>query len=287
MTSTRPLIRATNIGYTYESKAGQSVRALSDISFTVKRGQVMSLIGPSGCGKSTALRLLAGLLKLDSGTIEFSGRQGQELAAAVSMIFQAPTLLPWRSVQSNVMIPLWAKRVPTKQARARAAEELRRVGLADRAASLPHQLSGGMQQRVALARALVTEPEVLLADEPFSALDALTRERLNLDLMRIWQQLDQTVILVTHSIEEAVLLSDTVAVMSAGPARITAQIDIDIERPRRADVVSLPQFSQYMTLLRELLFDAGQPASAHYASVQPATPAPLGGQERFQPGGLQ
>jgi NitT/TauT family transport system ATP-binding protein len=189
-------------------------------------------VGPSGCGKTTLLRLLAGLLPPDQGEVCLNDQLLREPCSDIGLVFQTANLLPWRNVFDNILLPLQIQGIPKTQANERVEQALTMVGLSDFADAYPRELSGGMQQRVAIARALVYEPEILLLDEPFGALDALTRERLNLELLQLWQASRKTVVMVTHNIQEAVFLADRVLVLSQRPGRVTADISINLPRPR-------------------------------------------------------
>jgi NitT/TauT family transport system ATP-binding protein len=212
------------------------VTALGPLDLDVKRGEFVSLLGPSGCGKSTALRLIAGLTAPSSGTVKISHR-GREAHAghSIGFVFQEPTLMPWASVRDNVRLPLKLGHVPTAESDQRIGEALVQVGLSEFADAYPRELSGGMKMRVSLARALVTDPDILLMDEPFAALDEITRFRLNNDLLELWRSLRKTVIFVTHSVFESVYLSQRVIVMSQRPGRISAEFRIDAPEPRVED----------------------------------------------------
>jgi NitT/TauT family transport system ATP-binding protein len=225
------MIDINGAGQTYRGKRG-TVEALRDINITVGRGEFLTLIGRSGCGKSTLLNMIAGLLKPTTGEIVIDGTPVTGPRRDVAMVFQRPALLPWRSVEKNVMLPAeifgWRK----AEVRERAERLLELTGLTAFRTRLPHELSGGMQQRVSLCRALIQQPTVMLMDEPFSALDALTREELAVELQRIHLEMRTTIVFVTHSIPEAVLLADKVAVLSSRPGRLSELVEIDIPRPR-------------------------------------------------------
>ena len=212
------------------------VTALGPLDLAVKRGEFVSLLGPSGCGKSTALRLIAGLTTPSSGSVNVSYRANETRAGhSVGFVFQEPTLMPWASVRDNVRLPLKLAGMPAAESNQRISEALAQVGLSEFADAYPRELSGGMKMRVSLARALVTRPDILLMDEPFAALDEITRFRLNNDLLELWRKLNMTVIFVTHSVFESVYLSQRVIVMSSRPGRITADFRIDTPGPRVED----------------------------------------------------
>jgi NitT/TauT family transport system ATP-binding protein len=212
------------------------VTALGPLDLEVRRGEFVSLLGPSGCGKSTALRLIAGLTAPSSGTVNVSRRASEAHAGhSIGFVFQEPTLMPWASVRDNVRLPLKLAHTPAEEADARIAEALALVGLSEFTEAYPRELSGGMKMRVSLARALVTRPDILLMDEPFAALDEITRFRLNNDLLELWRKLHMTIVFVTHSVFESVYLSQRVIVMSQRPGRISAEFRIDTPEPRVED----------------------------------------------------
>lgn len=227
--------------------------ALDGISFTVERGEFVSLLGESGCGKSTALSCAAGLLDVDSGTINVQGRAATSGRRDVGVMFQRAALLPWKTVFDNVALPFRVFKEWNAEARQRCIETIEMVGLGESSSLYPWQLSGGMQQRVSLARILAYGPEVKLMDEPFGALDEFTRERLNIELSRIHEVGGHTVLFVTHSITEAVLLSDRVIVMGRNPGRIVGEVQIGLPRPRRANMASSPEFALECARVRTLL----------------------------------
>ncbi len=233
--------------------AGSSVVALSGIDLGVRRGEFVSLIGPSGCGKSTLLRLIGDLTPASSGTVTVNGKPAARarLDRDYGMVFQAPVLFDWRSVQKNVELPLEIIGRPAAERAARAREMLALVELTDFTGHQPWQLSGGMQQRVAIARALAVGPSILLMDEPFGALDEMTRERMNLELLRIWERTGTTVVFVTHSIPEAVFLSTRIVVMSARPGRITRIVEVDLPRQRGVETRELERYFELVTEVRE------------------------------------
>jgi NitT/TauT family transport system ATP-binding protein len=234
--------RLRGVTKTYDS----GVKALGPIDLDVGRGEFVSLVGPSGCGKSTALRLIAGLSSPTSGTVEVARRSTPARAGhSIGFVFQEPTLMPWARVCDNVRLPLKLEKMPAAQADARVADALRQVGLAEFAAAYPRELSGGMKMRVSLARALVTDPDILLMDEPFAALDEITRFRLNNDLLELWRNLKKTVIFVTHSVFESVYLSERVVVMTQRPGRIGAEIAIDSAAPRNEEFRTSAAYGEY------------------------------------------
>ncbi|MFT8710624.1 ABC transporter ATP-binding protein [Komagataeibacter rhaeticus] len=253
-----PLVHIAGLGKTYAGADGLPVQALDGIDLSIGRGQFTCVVGPSGCGKSTLLRILAGVMPAGSGTIEIAGRRLDGPSRDVGVVFQSPVLLPWRNILSNVMVPAEVQKLPADDARARARDLLDMVGLTGFAHRYPGELSGGMQQRVGLCRALVHNPSLLLMDEPFGALDAMTRETMNLELLRIWHEKDATVLLITHSIPEAVFLADQVVVMAAQPGRIVANYPIDLPRPRRLDMFSTPAFGAHVRRIRSHFNSRGE-----------------------------
>lgn len=244
-----PLIAARAVTKVYRTVSGGCIDALQPVDLTIKAGDFVCIVGPSGCGKSTLLRLLAGLDEPTSGTLSLGGKPLTGPSPHVGIVFQEATLLPWLTVEANVSLP---GRVGGQRgdARKRTGELLDLVGLAGFADKYPYELSGGMQQRAAICRALLRDPKALLMDEPFGALDALTRERMNLELQRIWLGSKKTVVLITHSINESVFLGDRVIVMSSRPGRIVKDFKVDLPRPRDFQVTtSLPE---YLRLAREI-----------------------------------
>lgn len=235
--------------------SGETVHALDDVSLSVDQGEFVCLIGPSGCGKSTLLNLLGGLLTPDSGRIEVGGKVVKGPPPEVGMMFQKPVLLEWRTVRENVLLAIELRegRKAAKQARSHADALLLSVGLAGFEDRYPNELSGGMQQRVAICRMLIADPEVLLLDEPFGALDELTRERLNLELAEVVDGTNKASVMVTHNIMEGIFLSDRVVVMSARPGRVIEVVDIDLPRPRALDIVTTSQFQALVSRVRSLL----------------------------------
>jgi NitT/TauT family transport system ATP-binding protein len=230
--------------------------ALQDISLEVAEGEFLSLIGPSGCGKSTLLRLVAGLAEPSAGSISIGAESPARARARhdLGFVFQEPTLLPWRTALENVTLLLdVARRGSAAERRRQGLELLDLVGLRDFASARPAKLSGGMQRRVGIARALALDPRILLLDEPFGALDEITRQRMNMELLRIWSQRRTTALMVTHNVGEAVFLSDRVLVMGTSPGRITAEVDIDLPRPRHLDLLQDPRFFAFSAQLTGLL----------------------------------
>jgi NitT/TauT family transport system ATP-binding protein len=239
---------------TFVTRGGEHVAAISEVSLTVARNEFVCLVGPSGCGKSTLLRLVAGLVTPSSGTVSIGDAVVREPRADTGIVFQAPTLLPWASILDNVLFPLDMMGKLDAAGRTRARELLALVGLAGFEGKYPRELSGGMQQRAGICRALVHDPDILLMDEPFGALDALTREELTIELMRICRERPKTILFVTHSIPEAVLLADRVVVMSARPGRISEIIDVPLPRPRDFDMEGRHEFQSITRRIRALIF---------------------------------
>jgi NitT/TauT family transport system ATP-binding protein len=239
------------------------VVALGPLDLAVRRGEFVSLLGPSGCGKSTALRVIAGLSAASSGTVEVARPAAIENGRhPIGFVFQEPTLMPWTTVRENVRLPLKLARLRSSTAKARVDEALARVGLAEFADSYPRELSGGMKMRVSLARALVTDPDILLMDEPFAALDEITRFRLNNDLLTLWRSLRKTVIFVTHSVFESVYLSQRVLVMTQRPGRIAAEIAIDSAGPRGEEFRTSAEYAGYCRKVSNALTPAYAEATA-------------------------
>jgi len=249
-----PVVSITGVNKVFESASGRT-NALQDIDLTIQPGEFVSLIGPSGCGKSTLLRLIGDLTAPTSGSIVVNGKPAHKarLDRDYGIVFQAPVLFDWRSVQANVALPLEIKGVSGADRERRVQAMLELVELRDFSRHYPYQLSGGMQQRVSIARALALEPSILLMDEPFGALDEMTRERMNSEVQRIWQQTGTTIVFVTHSIPEAVFLSSKVVVMSPRPGRIVRVIDVDLPRPRTDDTRETPRYFELITDVRETL----------------------------------
>jgi NitT/TauT family transport system ATP-binding protein len=237
---------------TYLTSSGRTV-ALQDVNLTIGKDEFIALVGPSGCGKSTLLRAISALIKPSKGTILIDGAPLSSPSNQVGIVFQQAVLLPWRTVFDNVLLPAEILRLDLVKARARARDLLNMVGLSGFEARYPGELSGGMQQRAAICRALIHNPSMLLMDEPFAALDALTREELGLELLRIWAAEKKTIVFVTHNISEAILLADRVVAMSPRPGRISEIVSIDLPRPRTLDMEFLPEFKSYSDRVRAVI----------------------------------
>jgi NitT/TauT family transport system ATP-binding protein len=249
-----PVVSITGVNKIFDSAGGRTT-ALEGIDLAIAPGEFVSLIGPSGCGKSTLLRVIGDLTSPTSGTVTVNGKPARQarLDRDYGIVFQAPVLFDWRSVRANVALPLEVKGVSGTDRERRVNAMLDLVELQDFGRHYPYQLSGGMQQRVSIARALALEPSILLMDEPFGALDEMTRERMNSEVQRIWQQTGTTVVFVTHSIPEAVFLSSKVVVMSPRPGRIVRVIDVDLPRPRTDDTRETARYFELITEVRETL----------------------------------
>jgi NitT/TauT family transport system ATP-binding protein len=237
----RPVIEIKGVAKTYRTRDGD-VPSLRPLDFTINDGEFVVVVGPSGCGKSTLLKMVAGLLPPSEGEIHIEGRVVTRPQRNVGIVFQSPLLLPWRSVLDNVMMPVEVKKLPRKEYGLRAMALLKMVGLIGFEKKYPWQLSGGMQQRAAICRALVHDPKIVLLDEPFGALDAMTRERMNVELQRIHRETGKTALLITHSIPEAVFLADRILVMTERPGAIAAVYDVPLKRPRTIDMMADPVF---------------------------------------------
>jgi NitT/TauT family transport system ATP-binding protein len=246
----QPFVRIQAVGKSYRTK-GRRLKALDPINLDLATGEFISVVGPSGCGKSTLMMLVAGLVPVTTGQIEIEGRRVTSPYTNVGIVFQRDALLDWRTVIDNVLLQIDIRRLPRARYDQAARDLLARVGLAGFETYHPWELSGGMRQRVALCRALIHDPSLLLMDEPFGALDALTRDQMILDLERIWLENRKTVLFITHSISEAVFLSDRIIVMSPRPGRIATEIRVELPRPRRLSVRETPTFGQYTAHIRE------------------------------------
>ena len=254
-----PVVRIHGVDKRFDAGGQRVTTALTGIDLEIGQGEFVSLIGPSGCGKSTLLRLIGDLTAPSEGSIEVNGKPAHaaRLGREYGMVFQAPVLFEWRTVEDNVRLPLELLGVDRTERDRRIAEMLELVELTEFARHHPYQLSGGMQQRVAIARALALQPAILLMDEPFGALDEMTRERMNSEVLRIWQQTGTTIVFVTHSIPEAVFLSTRVVVMSARPGRVTRIVGIPLEQPRIDQTREDPRYFQLVTEVREALRAGG------------------------------
>jgi NitT/TauT family transport system ATP-binding protein len=254
--SGQPLIRLDRVAKTYVTADGP-VESLKPLSFEIREGEFMSVVGPSGCGKSTLLKLVAGLLPVSAGEIVLNGERVAGPPDNVGIVFQSPVLLAWRSVIDNVMLQIELRGLDPDAYLDKAKALLDMVGLGDFQRKFPWQLSGGMQQRASICRALVHDPAVLLMDEPFGALDAMTREKMNLELQRIWSETKKTVLFITHSIPESIFLSDRVLVMTERPGRIAAIYDVPLTRPRRLSLMGTPEFATLAQTIRGHFYAQG------------------------------
>jgi NitT/TauT family transport system ATP-binding protein len=251
------LVRIAGLEKIYRSKDGNDIQALRDINLDIRAAEFISIVGPSGCGKTTLLKILAGILERSAGEVVMQGRRLRGPSRAIGVVFQAPVLLPWRTVLGNVMVPVEVQRRDRAEFEARARQLIATVGLSGFETKYPHELSGGMAQRVGICRALVHDPSFLLMDEPFGALDAMTREALNEELMRIWSASRKTILLVTHSIAEAVYLADRVVVMTPRPGRIVDIIFVDLPRPRTLAMQNTGEFGRLAARIRRHFSPAG------------------------------
>ncbi len=249
-TSTEIMLK--DIGMVYKTNDNRDVTALTGVSIDIQKGEFVSLVGPSGCGKTTLLRIIADLLTPTSGEISIAGETPRQarLKRRYGIVFQSAVLYEWRTVKKNIMMPLEIMHVPVKEREERAMKMLELVGLSEFANHYPNQLSGGMQQRVGIARALAVQPEILLMDEPFSALDEFTREKLHADLLKIWRKTNKTIVFVTHNIQESVFLSDKICVLSPHPGRLSAVVDIDLPRPRTMEMKNTVEFTNLVAKVR-------------------------------------
>ncbi|MGY9019784.1 MAG: ABC transporter ATP-binding protein [Alphaproteobacteria bacterium] len=245
-------VRVKNLRKTYQTR-NDEIEAIREVQMEVAEGEFISILGPSGCGKSTLLMIVGGLLPLTSGTVAVGGENVSKPRRDTGVVFQAPVLMPWRTILKNVLFPIESLGLRQDDYIDRAHELLEMTGLSGFADNVPSELSGGMQQRVAICRALIHNPNLLLMDEPFSALDAMTRDLMNQELLRIWEEYKKTVLFVTHSIREAVFLSDRVFVMSPRPAVISEIVTIDLPRPRELAIEETPEFNEYVAHLRGLI----------------------------------
>jgi NitT/TauT family transport system ATP-binding protein len=248
-----PFIHLAGVKKVYRTR-GQEFLAISQATFDVEQGELVALVGPSGCGKTTLLKILAGLHPYEAGEVRIgSAAQPFDASRDIGMVFQQPLLLKWRRVIDNVLLPAEILGLPLAQSRERARDLLALVGLQGAEDKYPYELSGGMQQRASIARALVHDPKLILMDEPFGALDALTREKMNLELLRIWQTAKKTIVFVTHGITEAVFLGTRVIVLTSGPARMADNFLVDLPHPRTLDMKTQEKFGEYTRRIYRLL----------------------------------
>lgn len=248
--SADPVLSSRNLSLTYQTKQGP-LPALSSVNITIGKGEFVSIVGPSGCGKSSFLKITAGLIAPTEGTVELHGSPIRKPGSDIGVVFQKANLLPWKTVIGNSLIYAQTLKMDRQATLRRATELLRMVGLDEFHNNYPGELSGGMQQRVGIVRALVHDPELLLMDEPFAALDAMTREQMALDLQDIWNSATKSIVFITHSIPEAVLLSDRVLVMSSRPGRIIDEVEITLPRPREVSTMASIEFVQFCNHLRQ------------------------------------
>jgi NitT/TauT family transport system ATP-binding protein len=272
--SSAPAIKLSGVSKRFRTPDDSIFTALTDVDLTVEPGQFCAVVGPSGCGKSTTLTLVSGLERPSDGTVEVNGQPVDGIGSDVGFVFQSDALLPWKSVLDNVAVGPTFRGAPKREAHERANDWLRRVGLAQFADHHPHQLSGGMRKRVSLAQSLINEPDILMMDEPFSALDVQTRSIMSNELLALWEQTRPSVIFVTHDLEEAIALSDRVVVMTAGPGTIKDVYDIDLPRPRQVPEIRFDQ--RFIALYEEIwntLRDEVQRAYARMAGTPVAAAA--------------
>jgi NitT/TauT family transport system ATP-binding protein len=251
-----PLIRVRGVAKAYAAADGV-VESLKPLDFELREGEFLSVVGPSGCGKSTLLKLIAGLLPATRGSIEIAGKVVNGPADSIGIVFQSHVLLAWRTVLRNIMLQIEVRNLPREAGLRQARELIAMVGLTGFENKFPWQLSGGMQQRASICRALVHDPAILLMDEPFGALDAMTREKMNLELQRIWAAAKKTVLLITHSIPESIFLSDRVLVMTERPGSIAAIYDVDLPRPRTLAMMGTPGFTRLAQTIRGHFYAQG------------------------------
>ncbi|MFZ0071119.1 MAG: ABC transporter ATP-binding protein [Xanthobacteraceae bacterium] len=253
MTAAAPFIHLAGVRKVYRTRSADFL-AVSEATFDVEDGELVALVGPSGCGKTTLLKILAGLHSYESGEVRIgSASQPFDPARDIGMVFQQPLLLKWRRILDNVLLPAEILGLPLAESRERARELLALVGLRGSEEKFPYELSGGMQQRAAIARALIHDPKLILMDEPFGALDAMTREKMNLELLHIWRKAKKTIVFVTHGITEAVFLGTRVIVLTAGPARMADNFQVDLPHPRTLDMKTSETFGEYTRRVYRLL----------------------------------
>jgi NitT/TauT family transport system ATP-binding protein len=254
--SESPLIGLERVGKRFTARSGAEVSALEDVTFDVGADEFVTIVGASGCGKSTLLNLIGGLLIPTAGRVLLRGRPVTRPSRDVGMVFQSPVLLPWRSVRDNILFPIEMLGWSLRDYRTEAERLIALVGLSGFEGSLPRELSGGMRQRVSICRALIHDPPLLLMDEPFGALDAMTREELGMELLRVWSERRKTVVFVTHSIPEAILLADRVIVMTPRPGRVVTNVAIGLPRPRTIEMEFSAEFQGYAKLIRDAVAGA-------------------------------
>ncbi|MFZ6648077.1 ABC transporter ATP-binding protein [Undibacterium sp. TJN25] len=248
----KEVIRVADVVKRFPGK--HAVNALEDVSLSIREREFVSILGPSGCGKSTLLRIVAGLVPHSEGVVQVNNRAITKPIPEIGVVFQTSNMLPWLTVEQNMMLGAQLRKIPKESIAPKVRELIRMLGLSGFENNHPHQLSGGMRQRASIGQILALDPSILLMDEPFGALDALTRDLLNVELLRIWQERMQTVLLVTHSIQEAVFLSDRVLVMSARPGRIIHDIAIDLPRPRRPESIKgNPRYGEYIAQISQIM----------------------------------
>jgi NitT/TauT family transport system ATP-binding protein len=253
-TAEPPLVSLQGVSRTFVTRSGTDVVALRDVTLDIRRDQFVTVVGPSGCGKTTLMKLVGGITPPTHGTVKLAGEVLLRPSRKVGMVFQRPVLLPWRTVLENVLFPLEMLGWSTDDRKDEAHRLIDLVGLTGFENALPSELSGGMQQRVSICRALIYEPELLLMDEPFGALDAMTREDLSFELLRIWDEKRKTVVFVTHSIAEAVLLADRVIVMTARPGKVVMDVPITLPRPRTPETEFSPAFQDFAKTIRAAVY---------------------------------
>ncbi len=251
---TDPILQTCSLSKSF-GVAGSILPAVDQLTFSVTPGEFLCIVGPSGCGKTTLLQMLAGLVPASSGEVLLDGASLQEPHREISVVFQKPNLMPWRTVLENVLLPMQLLGTARREAVEKARDMLETVGLGQFMKAYPKALSGGMEQRVAVARALVQNPRILLLDEPFGSLDTLTREKLNLELLRLWRDRNITAVMVTHNIREAALMADRVLVLSSRPCRISAEIPVDLPRPRFEEIEYTKEFTDLTFAIRKQIRD--------------------------------
>jgi NitT/TauT family transport system ATP-binding protein len=248
------IISLAGVTKRFNTRANESVLALDEIALDVQRNQFVTVVGPSGCGKSTLLKVISGIIPPTEGAVRFDGKPLTKPSRQIGMVFQRPVLLPWRSVVENILFPIEMLGWDVAKYREEARRLIELVGLRGFEKALPNELSGGMQQRVSLCRALIYDPQILMMDEPFGALDAMTREDLSIELLRIWTERKKTVIFVTHSIPEAVLLADRVVIMAARPGRVLMDLQVSLPRPRSLETERLAEFQDLVHTIRKAIY---------------------------------